>query len=180
MLRHLGIHAAAALVLIASADAQDVTPCSSFDASTGKGVCNGVHVDIGAVICAGGFDKSKCSATRNMEGIGSETYYFKVRHIKCCSFTHDTSHEQPIAPLCFHDFADCLNCADVLTADCHMHCMALDLPCAHVESCGWEAAWPVSRSLMYSLHHALVRRPPRHTFATGHAKGASSWIATSK
>jgi hypothetical protein len=108
MLRHLGLYAAAAFVLIASAVAQDVTPCSSFDASTGKGVCNGVHVDIGAVICAGGFDKSKCSATRKMEGIGSETYYFKVRHIKCCSFTHDTSHEQPIAPLSFLDFADCL------------------------------------------------------------------------
>jgi len=38
--------------------------CTSYDVNTGQGVCNGVHVNVGAVICGAGFDRSKCVAVQ--------------------------------------------------------------------------------------------------------------------
>jgi len=63
--------------LLGLAVAQDTTPCESYDINTGKGTCNGINVDIGAVICGGGFDKSKCNAVLSNSDGTKETYYFK-------------------------------------------------------------------------------------------------------
>jgi hypothetical protein len=65
-------------LVLASVSAQDSTPCSSYDVNTGSGVCSGVMVEIGAVICVDGFDKSKCKASQTLSDGQIETYYFKV------------------------------------------------------------------------------------------------------
>eukprot|EP00035_Acanthoeca_spectabilis_P020364 m.432495 g.432495 ORF g.432495 m.432495 type:complete len:282 (+) comp17443_c0_seq1:45-890(+) len=67
---------ASVLVLATVAFGQDTNPCASYDINTGKGVCNGVNVDIGGVICAGGFDPNTCKASWQNGG-QTETYYFK-------------------------------------------------------------------------------------------------------
>jgi hypothetical protein len=65
-------------LVLASVSAQDSTSCSSYDVNTGSGVCSGVKVEVGAVICVGGFDKSKCKASQTIPDGRRETYYFKV------------------------------------------------------------------------------------------------------
>ena len=72
----------ALILAIASTVAQDSTPCALYDVSTGKGICNGVSVNIGAVICADGFNKDLCKASLPADSSGRvETYYFKVKTI---------------------------------------------------------------------------------------------------
>lgn len=70
----------AVILVVASTVAQDQTACASYDVSTGKGICNGVSVNIGAVICADGFIKELCKAALPPDSNGRvETYYFKVK-----------------------------------------------------------------------------------------------------
>jgi hypothetical protein len=48
-------------------------PCEAYDVNTGRGRCNGVDIDIGAVICATSFDAARCVAF-SYSGMG---VYFK-------------------------------------------------------------------------------------------------------
>lgn len=66
-----------ALALVAVAGAQDTTPCESYDLTTGKGVCDGVAVDVGGVICAGGFNRGACKASQTLPDGRTEVYYFR-------------------------------------------------------------------------------------------------------
>lgn len=63
--------------VVVGAAGQDTTPCTSYDVGSGKGICNGVNISVGAVICAGGFDPTTCKASWQ-NGDQTETYYFKV------------------------------------------------------------------------------------------------------
>eukprot|EP00037_Helgoeca_nana_P021266 m.214297 g.214297 ORF g.214297 m.214297 type:complete len:311 (+) comp25579_c0_seq5:2723-3655(+) len=65
------------VALSSMSTAQDTSPCESYDVTTGKGVCNGLKVNVGAVICIGGFNKETCKASRSDGNGGTETYYFR-------------------------------------------------------------------------------------------------------
>jgi len=81
--------AVAILIAIAATDAQDISPCSDFDINTGKGTCNGVKIDIGGVLCANGFDKSKCFASLPAGSDGRvESFYFRVNYLTFLTLPH--------------------------------------------------------------------------------------------
>jgi hypothetical protein len=81
----------ATLALLGGAMGQDTTPCESYDLTTGIGECNGIAVNIAAVICANGFDANVCKATlASTSGGNSQTYYFKVSFFNPLS-VHDTN-----------------------------------------------------------------------------------------
>eukprot|EP00035_Acanthoeca_spectabilis_P009735 m.171838 g.171838 ORF g.171838 m.171838 type:complete len:308 (+) comp14822_c0_seq1:483-1406(+) len=63
-------------VIVATVRGQDRTPCTTYDMNTGSGVCNGVTIAVGNVICANQFDANKCNASWTNGG-STETYYFK-------------------------------------------------------------------------------------------------------
>ena len=65
---------------------QDTTPCESYNVNTGSGTCGGVAVNIGNVICAGGFNKDKCKASKDDNG-RTETYFFRVCRVYACADT---------------------------------------------------------------------------------------------
>ena len=68
----------------AVAAGQDTTPCEAYNVDTGSGVCNGVPINVGSVICADGFDKSKCFASMNTDG-RIVTYFFRVCLLYACT-----------------------------------------------------------------------------------------------
>eukprot|EP00038_Savillea_parva_P005006 m.145963 g.145963 ORF g.145963 m.145963 type:complete len:275 (-) comp11637_c1_seq4:50-874(-) len=63
-------------LIAAVATAQDTTPCESYS-HDGSGVCNGVHVNVGKVLCAKSFIKSRCSASRPQSNGYVQTFYFR-------------------------------------------------------------------------------------------------------
>ena len=77
-LSNVGIGLAVFFGAVVSVHTQDSTPCEEYDVDSGKGTCNGIAINIGAVICGEGFDESKCKASMPYANGGSEIYYFKV------------------------------------------------------------------------------------------------------
>jgi len=77
MARSTATVALVAPFLAATVFGQDTTPCETYDINSGTATCGGKSVAIGSVICASGFDPSKCKASMPDGRGGTETYYFK-------------------------------------------------------------------------------------------------------